>query len=46
MERPAKEEAIWELAIETAGCCADGLREGWLEAEPQIDALVTRRLWW
>ena len=46
MERPAKEEAIWELAIETAARRADGLRGGWLEAEPQIDALVARRLWW
>jgi hypothetical protein len=46
MERPAKKEAIWELAIETATCHVDGLRGGWLEAEPQIDALVARRLWW
>jgi hypothetical protein len=34
MERPTKEEAIWELAIETAARRADGLRGGWLEAEP------------
>jgi hypothetical protein len=46
MERPAKEEAIWELAIETAARRADGLRGGWLKAEPQIDALVAWRLWW
>jgi hypothetical protein len=46
MERPVKEEAIWELAIETAARRADGLHGGWLAAEPQIDALIARRLWW
>jgi hypothetical protein len=46
MERPTKEEAIWELAIETAARRTNRLRGGWLEAKLQIDALVAWRLWW